>query len=269
MTNELSNQEKLNNYVAKKNAVLAIIAYVFIFFLGSSLILIALMMIYSNTHENIDYETLFECATATDLTKYSDDYKSAVGLLSGMANFLTYAIIFIIMVILLKKVFFDDYIKLTKRPKFYLIFIPVALAIFYALTLMIDGLVYQYSPSTDNQATIELILTTDGKIYAILFVSFLAPVVEELIYRYSIFKLTKNIHVVLSYVLSIVAFTLPHVLSTDINSVGVATWFIQTIPYAVSGLLFAIMYQASGYNIYVTILAHMLNNTLAVFKILS
>ena len=269
MMNDESNEEKINNIKENRKAILAIIFYVIMLFLVSSLVLIILIVTYSNTHSNITYEKLLECCTKNSVDGFAKEYVDAKNLLLSMSNLIVYGITGIVFVLVFKKVLFEDLIKITKRPKFYALFIPLAIVIFYALTLIIDTLVSKITPATNNQSTIELMLKSDGKVYTILMVCILAPLIEELVYRYSIFKLTKKIHIVLAYAISIIAFTLPHVISTDINEVGIGNWLIQTIPYASSGLLFAIMYHASGFNIYVTITAHMFNNTLAVLKILN
>ena len=267
--NEVSNEEKINNIKETRSAVLGIISYVVAIFLFASVLLAVLIAFYSNTHKELNYKTLLDCCTAQKLDDFAEEYINARNLLMSMANFIAYAICTIILFLLFKKVLLDDLVKLTKRPKFYAIFIPAAILIFYALSLIIDYLVLKVSPQSDNQSSIEAMIKSEGKYYIILMVCLLAPLTEELIYRYAIFKLTKKTHLAVSYVISVIAFALPHVLSTDINTVGVGIWFLQMIPYAASGLMFAMMYHLSGYNIYVSLTAHMLNNIVSVIKVLN
>ena len=116
-----------------------------------------------------------------------------------------------------------------------------------------------YSLSVSN--TIVELLKSDGRIPMIISTVIFAPVVEEMIYRKAIFSISKDYSLPLAYTMSIVLFALPHMLSTS-SSVG--TWFLQLIPYALCGGLLCMIYHLSGYNVYASIAAHMLNNILAV-----
>ena len=135
--NELSNEEKINDIKEKRSAVLGIISYVLAIFLFASVLLAVLIAFYSNAHKELNYKTLLDCCTAQKLDDFAEVYINARNLLMSMANFIAYAICTIILFLLFKKVLLDDLVKLTKRPKFYAIFIPVAILIFYALSLII------------------------------------------------------------------------------------------------------------------------------------
>ena len=101
-----------------------------------------------------------------------------------------------------------------------------------------------------------------GLVPMIISTIFLAPVIEELIFRKVIFHYTKKYSIVASYLISIILFTLPHMISSSISNFGV--WALQCVPYMVCGGLLCLIYHKSGFNIYSSICAHMLNNALAV-----
>ena len=142
------------------------------------------------------------------------------------------------------------------------------------VALIIENIVKTTDPdnidkylNSENQSVIELMLKSENGWMIVIMTVLMAPVIEEFVYRYVIFRYTKRVHVALSYALSTILFTLPHMISTNISSVGVGIWLLQCIPYAASGLLFAVVYHKSNYNIYSSIAAHILNNLVAVIII--
>ena len=87
---------------------------------------------------------------------------------------------------------------------------------------------------------------------------FLAPIVEELVFRKSFFAVIKNKWIAL--VLSSFVFGIIHALST---AGTFQTKLIYAIPYFSSGLAFGIAYIRSDKNIIVPIACHMFNNIVA------
>ena len=262
--NKNKNEEEINEIKEKKNAIIAAIIYVSFQFIISGVIAIVIASIYLSTHKDLNYDELLKAISATDFSKLATEYKKASSIILAYTNFFTYVIVLISIIILLKNVFVEDLEKILEKPKFYAIFIPVSTIIFYGITLGVETLIGLVAPSNSNQSLIEYMLFGDGRFSIIIMVIILAPVVEEIVYRYVIFKFTKKINVILSYVVSILLFTLPHVISTDINSVGLGIWLLQTIPYATSGFLLSLIYHKSNYNIYASITAHMINNIMSV-----
>ena len=115
---------------------------------------------------------------------------------------------------------------------------------------------------SENQATIEIILKSQYGIFAILFIAFLGPVCEELVFRKSIIGLCDKFKVsrYLSIALSSLLFGLIHV--TGFGD------FINMFPYVFMGVGIAIMYNKTD-NILVPILGHIINNSISVIIILS
>ena len=265
--NNNKNEQEINETTQKSKAIFAAIIYVLLQFIVSGIIAIVIASFYLATHKELNYDELLKAMSATDFSKLADEYKKASIIILSYANFLSYFVIVLSIILLLKNVFIEDLNKILEKPKFYAIFIPVAAIVFYGISFLIDYLVGLAAPSNTNQSTIEYMLLGDGRFVTIIFVALLAPIAEEIIYRYVIFKFTKKINVILSYALSIILFTLPHVISTDISTVGIGIWLIQTIPYATSGFLFCLIYHKSNYNIYASITAHMLNNIMAIIVV--
>ena len=129
------------------------------------------------------------------------------------------------------------------------------------ITLVVEAIIANFVEDSANQAVIEAILNNGGAIPMVLATVILAPVVEELIYRKAIFYYGNKYSVACSYIVSILLFTLPHMLSSDMSNM--AMWLLQCVPYALSGGLLCIIYHKSNYNIYTVILVHMTNNLIA------
>ncbi len=266
--NNDDNNKKIEEIKFNKKIILFIIIYVLMQFILSGFLAIFLAIIYSNNNPDLEYIKLIEVLSLSDFEEVAEDYINAAMTILSYTNFLSYLIIFIFMIILLKKIFIDDFTKILSKPKFYAIFIPSAIIIFNLISNLIDILVSKLAPSNVNQNTIELMLLSDSSWGVIIMVVLLAPVIEEVIYRYSVFHFLGKKNIVLSYIVSTILFALPHMISTSISSVGIGIWLLQSIPYLVTGFLFSLIYHKSEYNIYTTIFAHMVNNLIAVIIIL-
>ena len=116
-----------------------------------------------------------------------------------------------------------------------------------------------------SQESIINILNSDALAVTIITTVILAPIVEELIFRKALHKLLSRFHIAIFYVLSSFAFAIIHMLSGNADFL---TLFLQFIPYFLSGLMLAFIYHKSKYNIYITIICHMLNNRLAIILVL-
>ncbi len=86
----------------------------------------------------------------------------------------------------------------------------------------------------------------------------LAPVSEELIFRKSIYNVSNN--KIIYYVCSTFVFGLIHMTSTSTENIS--NWFLMLIPYCLSGLVLSLAYERTD-NIYVSIIAHAINNLVA------
>ncbi len=263
---EENKEEIIKDIKIKRNVVLVIIIYILFQYILGGFFTIIFARGYANANSGLEYDMLIKLLTTNDFTNYSEAYQAAALTILIYTNFLCYVGSLIAIVLLLKEVFVEDFIKIIKKPKFYAIFIPVAAVLTYLIALGVDKLVALASPYSTNQVIIVNMLKSGNGWIMALAVIIIAPIIEEFIFRYGVFKLTKKIHIALAYAASIILFTLPHMLSTDINSVGIGVWLIQCIPYASSAFMFAFIYHKSD-NIYTSIAAHMLNNLMSVVLI--
>ena len=238
----------------------AIISYVLILFLVASFITIGIGFIICFINE-LPFDELYKSMVTVDFTEFEPQILKASALTQGYGNLVAYLLSFVLVVIFMRKQLIDDFKNLKENPSYYIIY-SIAFGIaFVVLSLVIDIVISQFVDASTNQATIENIIYNGGAIPMIISVVFLAPIVEELIYRKAIFKLNENKNIAFSYFLSIVLFTLPHMISSDVSNI--LNWFLQCIPYASCGFMLCYIYDKSNRNIYTVIIAHMMNNLLA------
>ncbi len=261
--------EEKKSFFQKYGLISSVIFYLLFFVVLSSFIIMILYSISSRIN-GLDLSKLFKMSSIQFKTKddldlfysYGSDYVTAYALCNGWANFIGYFLSFLGVVISLIYYLKQDFINFKKNYKKLLIYTLASALIFYLVTTSVDYLVGKFANDSQNQSTIVIILQNGGKIPMIITTVIFAPVVEELIYRKVIFEYTRKINIALSYVISIVLFSLPHMISTDVDNVGI--WLLQLLPYVTSAGLLALIYHKSNYNIYTTIFIHIINNLLAV-----
>lgn len=255
--------KKTQNSFFKPNKIVAIIIYAVMIFLVAGFITIGLAIIFGFA-KHLDVMLVIETLSASDLSIYTPDYIKVNAMAQGWGNLIGYLIATAAVIFYMRDDIALDFKDLTgENKKKHAIWIPIFAVGFLIITLCVDtlvGLIPGVSEST-NQATIESILNNGGLVPMVISTVLLAPVVEELIYRKAIFSLAKGYGTVTCYVLSIVIFTLPHMLTSDMSNIGI--WLLQCIPYATAGGLLCLVYHKSNYNVYASICAHMLNNLVA------
>ena len=181
MENSVSTEIKKNKYL------LLIGIYLLNQFVVGSLIIIAIAKIYSNNN-NLDYNYLINVLDGKiSLEGLSDAYLNAYGHILSISNLITYSISLVFVIILLYKDFISDYINLKEKPKFFAIFIPIAAVAFTIISICFD-LLLQNIGNSNNQNTIVAIMKYGGAIPMIIAVVIMAPIIEEFVYRKSIFK---------------------------------------------------------------------------------
>ena len=261
-----------NKKVYKKNSIWApnklvpILFYILFFFVVSAVIIYLIAYIYSNIN-NVDYNTLKSSYTmkADTFKSLPKDILKANAITQGISNLLVYSLCLIPVIFFTRDEFVKDIIKIKENKKFYLWFIPVAVVAFVGICYLVDLLFKNITPSSsENQQQIENILTNGGLAPMLITTIFLAPLLEELIFRKCIFSLCGKNRIVLAYIVSIILFVLPHMLST---STDIGTWVLQCIPYVVAASLLATIYHLSGFNFYVGLFAHISNNILAIILV--
>lgn len=178
-------------------------------------------------------------------------------------NFSQYAVMALACGLFAIPYFKEDITVIKKDKKRFLIMLGVAIvavAFMLGASALIGLLVDKLSTDTissQNQNLIVGMINHGNKFVVFITIFFLAPVVEELVYRKSIFKLLKNYKPWLSILVSALLFALPHMLSTEESFI---IWLLLFLNYLLSGLTIALVYKYSNNNIYISIACHMLNN---------
>ncbi|MGL4949190.1 MAG: lysostaphin resistance A-like protein [Anaeroplasmataceae bacterium] len=240
----------------KSNVIVALLIYIIMFFLGSSVVLILILNIVA-TSQGIDPKILLETInSSSDL----EEYIKASALVQALSNFVTYFVLFVLMIVFLRDKLKSDFIKIkSKKLKFVIQVVGLSI-LFYLAVFLIQFVTSRYVDQSTNQNSIEF-LFDNGQAFLMIIVTVLfAPIVEELFYRKAIFSVFEYKKAYIPILISALAFALPHMISTQAS---VLDWILIAIPYLFSGLAFAIIYEKTDRNIYVTIGIHAFNNIMA------
>lgn len=261
--------------ILKPNPWAAIICYVLMLFIVAGFITMFLAGFASKNY-GIDFDELLQFISKSEFTEEEFTYfinnkpnlVKASAISQGWGNFFGYLISTVLVMFFLRDALKNDFLDLKERRKFHLWYIPLTMVGAYIISLIVEFLVGLVASESANQFTIEMILRHGGLLPMIFATVIFAPIVEELIYRKAIFKICNandKKGIILSYVISILLFTLPHVITTNRDNFGI--WLLQCVPYALSGFLLCFIYHKSNYNIYTSIAAHMFNNLVAVIMV--
>ena len=98
--NNDDNEEIIKNIKINRKLIFATIIYVIFQFVISGFIAIFLASIYSQTHQEVEYMELIKALSEAEFAKISEAYKGAYVLINCYTNFISYAVIFIFVVIL-------------------------------------------------------------------------------------------------------------------------------------------------------------------------
>ena len=249
----------------KKNKYLLIIAiYLLNQFIVSSLIIITIARSYSNSN-NLDYDYLIKLLDGSNAIKdATDNYVKAFRQILGISNLITYSISLAFIIGFLYKDFKNDFISLKDKPKFYALFIPIAVVVFTLISIAFDLLLKNVGNS-NNQNIIVNVIKYGGAVPMIIAVVLMAPVIEEFVYRKSVFKLLDFAPIWVSYIVSTLFFAIPHMLTTPIDG-NFGLWLLKLTPYAFAGVSFSFIYHKTN-NIYACIAVHMINNLISVILV--
>jgi len=257
-SNSIDNKEKVNS---KLKLYIPIILYFLIMFLFGVVFIILMIYITSKIYDANTHECLKGIYTADyEYIKGTKEYKAYYcGYALGQA--LIYLLLFLIFIFSFKEYLIEDFKKLKERKLYFTIYIIISIILFLIASTIASNIVSKYTDDSENQKLIEAMLDSSGMIPMAISVIIFAPLVEELVFRKFIFLVTKNLHIVMSYVISVLTFTLIHVLSSDMSNMK--DWLLKCIPYLVSSISFAVIYHKSDKNIYTSLSCHIFNNLIA------
>lgn len=236
---------------------LAVMTYLIGFFVaGSILTMIIGKVISINT--GVEYKDLIAASTKSLEDAKANKYGA---ILNGVSNFIIYFIMFASLMVICFNFLKSDIFKIKDNIALF-IFVGVLMGVAFAIASVgLDKMTVSIvGNSSANQNSIEKVFYyKETKALMLIATILFAPVVEELVFRKSLFTLLKKYPAWVSIIASAFLFSAIHMFSTPINK-----WFLVIyIPYFLCGLALAGIYKGTKENIYASIFAHMLNNLIA------
>ncbi len=199
------------------------------------------------------------------------DDESLLTTFSSITNLILYLSLFLIFLILFHKYFIEQLIDLNNRKVQIISILVIGFITMIAAsaisTMILEAL--GVTEPSDNQAALDMLITGTlfDKISLFVFAVFLAPLVEEFVFRKAVLnmfhfkinndtgrfgsKFRKVVSASIAILISSLAFGFIHVTSGD---------YIQIIYYAFLGVVLGVLYIVSKKNIYVPIFVHFLTN---------
>ena len=194
-----------------------------------------------------------------DFSQFPDNVKKYYTTASALGNLTIYILLFAILVTLYRQSFKNEFIELQNNSNKIAKYIPLGFILAFALQFIVSMLVSPFLKDqvSENQQQINRILfsSSSNGIMMIVAAVILGPVVEELIFRKSIFKLIPNDYLALA--ISSIVFGLIHTIDSGYS---ITQLILQTIPYAACGIGLGYAHFKSNHNIYISTIIHMLMN---------
>lgn len=181
-----------------------------------------------------------------------------------------------VFVVIFYSILKEDLIEFTSHWKRHLLIAIISFAVMYGLTELTNYIFYvlELPLSSSNQDFIINALKSETFIYVAISVVFLAPFVEEVIFRKLLFgaiesnlKLPKIVVVIISTVI----FSLIHLsseLTLVFSDISNFKYLVAFFLYAPLAFVLSFSYSYSKNNIFTVIIVHMLNNLLSLILIL-
>lgn len=181
-----------------------------------------------------------------------------LGLSMADINFLSYVIGTAYMLLLLFKFLRRDFDPLMDRPGNCVLEILVNYGLMYVCNLAVSGILMLLplagSENPNNAVLIDMAGTEWGKVSAM--AVFLAPIVEECMFRAGIFATLRRYNRWAAYAVSVLAFSLYHVYSYALTD---SIYWIYIIQYIPVSILLCRVYERTN-TIWSSIFFHMLVN---------
>ena len=248
----------------EKFRLLFIIIYVLCMLLLGTLFILLFMVILAPIN-NVDTANVMKLILSSKAEITEEEYNVAY-MAQGFGNATMYLVLFVSAILLLKNDFKEDFIGLKDNRKFYIIYIIIAMVIFTGIAFLLSYLVGLKVTDSQNQTSIVRMMKTGAMIPMIISTVIFAPVVEEMVYRKCIFHYCRNFKIYVRYILSIILFVFPHVI-TSIGKFSTGDYFLMLIPYVADAFMLALTYHKGKFNIYTSIICHIANNLLAVILV--
>lgn len=261
----------------KKNSLKTVIFYILMFLFFGSFILLLLQQFYISTH-NITSDMLKK-----DYIHYDKVISDITNFSAAYGNLLIYAISLTVILFFMHKALKKDLIETRKIGvgsilKYCLIGYAIFIFCSYLGNAIITGignLLNMSSEAGNEQGIIDIMSSgTNNLIIMSISTVLLAPFLEEIVFRKSLFNLlSKKLKPIFVIIISGLIFGSIHIIdpvitafqSISTNGVKPVIYeFSYIFVYGLMGIAFGIVYQLSHRNIIVTIILHMINNFLSV-----
>ena len=179
----------------------------------------------------------------------------------SMGNFLCYAISAVLLVFFCFKFLRRDFDPLAEHPWNCLIEIITGYFAMMCLNFCVAYIIVLVLPNTENPNNAD-VMTLVFRDYGLMKAStvFLAPIVEELIFRAGVFGGLYDRDRKLAYIVSTLLFALFHVFAYAFTN---PVYWVYILEYIPVGLLLARCYERSN-SIWCSIFFHMINNGVAI-----
>lgn len=255
-----------NNYLSRRRFGFAILFYFLAFFVASIVVTTFVQLLYLGIYNN------FKLIEKTD-PRY-EDFELFTG---SIANFLIYLVASIFLVIYLKSSLKEDWQRTKKQILITIltgvggwVIILLSVGIASEIEGLIRGWLHLPDITPENQESIIKLFSSKYLGLMLLVTLVGAPIVEELIFRKSIFgyfrskfKLPPAFLIIISGVL----FGLIHIITPVLDGVlmgdslrDIFNQFISLISYSFMGMALGIVYYIGKENIYVTFVTHFTQN---------
>lgn len=186
------------------------------------------------------------------------------GIGSSVVNYTLYSILFIGLLLVMFNIIKNDFLKITSFGKTLKASL-IGLGMVYLfnilgnmVSIVISALLKEKVIETANEMVITDTLKSGGALLMVISVVILGPIVEELIFRKSIFSLFKN--KIFALIISSLIFAFIH-LTEETSLKGV---IISLPAYLIPGLVFGYIYYKNDENILVPTLTHVFSNLISV-----
>jgi len=195
-------------------------------------------------------------------TLFKDVFKENELLGMTIVNSLTYILLLVVLILLVRKFIVHNLLCFFKQYKSYIyavvLFIP--LIVFSAVISM---MVSTYYPSINvNQDLSEKMIRTYPFV-SILVMGIIGPICEELAYRVGLFSFLRRINRILAYILCILIFSLAHI---DFTNKDIVAELVALPSYIVGAFFLTFAYEKKGPACSMSL--HILNNIFAIITIL-
>ncbi|MDE6413863.1 MAG: CPBP family intramembrane metalloprotease [Anaeroplasmataceae bacterium] len=263
--------KETKNPILEPNKTVAVVAYFLLTLLGGSILITILAFFYNKVHNmGLNPNQLLEVVSTTKFSDLEEAHKKLYVFCNSLANLFMYILLFIIVVFFMRNYMKEDAKGLVKGYKKLAWLIPVCAIAGYGISYGVEAIIASLIHKTSvNQSSIEILIHDGGAVSMFFAVVICAPIVEELIYRKAIFEYLKKYHIAISYIVSILVFTLPHVVTTFIEAeYSFLDNVLICIPYALSGFLLCLTYHLCNKNVYASWFFHLANNLISFITIM-